>query len=161
MSRRRVRALLPAFSIALACGAVTACGAGTGKVAETNDGRVRVSGTGSRTKATITGDGSTVTYGTGSVPAGFPESVPRPAGARLGTTAAGARGGTRYFELNYVTGGSASRVLDAYGRQLTDAGFTVTPGPGATVDATHDGGKVHAVAVPGSSRGVVLTVTNA
>lgn len=151
-----------ATAVVLALGLLAGCGGSSGgRVAETTDGRVSVRGTGTRAKATITGDGSTVTYGTGAVPAGFPAAVPLPSGAGLGTTASGARGATQYFQLDYLPAGSATKALAAYGRQLTDAGFTVTPGPDSTLDAGHDGWKVRAVATAGSRPILAVTVTNA
>jgi hypothetical protein len=155
------RAARAACAVA-ALGVLAGCGSGGGKVAETADGRVTVSGTGPETEVTVHGDqGSTVTYGTGSVPPRFPAAVPRPERTRLGTTASGTRGGRQFFQLDYLPAGSGARALTAYRTRLTDAGFTVTTDSATMLEADRDGWRVRAVAPPGSRPTLAVTVTNA
>jgi hypothetical protein len=147
--------------VALAAGlAVAGCGSDA-KVTETRDGRVTVQGKGKQAAATIQGDGSSVTYANGTVPAGFPSAVPLPKGATLGTTASGTHGTTKFFQLNYLPASSATRALDAYGTQLTGAGFTVTPGAGSSITATDGTWTVRAVAGTGTRPTLAVTVTDA
>lgn len=158
MTRRR-RAVGAGIAV-LAGLALAGCGS-SGSVAETRDGRVTVHGRGDRATATIQGDGSTVTYGTGSVPGQFPSSVPLPEGASLGTTAAATRAARRFFHLTYVPAAPASRALATYGTRLTNAGFRVSDGAGASIDATDGTWKVRAIAGSGTEPTLAVTVSNA
>lgn len=153
--------LTGALGVVVAIGLVLAgCGSSDAKVTETRDGRITVEGDGDRQTATIQGDGSSVVYGTGSVPKGFPGAVPLPKGAKPATTAAGTRGDAQFFTLTYQPTVPATKALTAYGNQLTNAGFDVTPGANRSLTATDGTWRVRAVAGAGEDATLAVTVTN-
>lgn len=158
----RRRPLAVGFVVLAAGLALAGCGSSDATVTETRDGRITVEGEGDRRTATIQGDGSSTVFGSGTTPKGFPGAVPLPKGATLGTTASATRVGTQFFQLNYSgVGATAAKALDAYGAQLTGAGFDVTPGTGRSIEATDGTWRVRAVAGAGSDPTLAVTVTNA
>jgi len=123
---RALRLLLATGAVVLALGA---CSSDT-KVVETKDGKVTVEGKGKKAPVSITAeDGTKLTFNQHGIPGDFPDSVPRPAGAKLRTAASGTRAGTQYFQLTYGLGdASAADAVDAYRKRLEAAGFTVDKG---------------------------------
>lgn len=155
MTRRVLVAGLVVAGLVLA-----GCGSSDAKVTETRDGRITVEGDGDRQTATIQGDGSSVTYGTGSVPKGFPDAVPLPEGSKPATTAAATRGDAQFFTLTYEPTTSAAKALSAYGDQLAAAGFDVTPGARRSIEGTDGTWRVRAVAGTGAAPTLTVSVTD-
>jgi hypothetical protein len=130
--------------------AVAVAGCGDSAVKETNDGRIKVSGTGKHAQVTIeSGNGASATYSGTRVPADFPAAVPRPA-LRLTSGAVDRAAGGERFLLTYVVPAedAAATVLDAYRARLTDAGLTVDAPDATHLAASGDGWSVTANLVP-------------
>ncbi len=112
--------------IALGVLVLSGCGSDA-KVVKTRDGKVTVAKDGK--SVTIEGEsGAEATFGSSTVPDGFPSEVPLPKGLRLVSSA----GSQRSFTLGYGFGSrDEDRVISNYLDRLAAAGLTPTGNTGA------------------------------